>query len=368
MFVVIRVDASVVIGTGHLKRCLALAHALAALGHQVEMLVRELDSVAPQLVRGVPLPVRWLNAPDGVELVADTQEVGDERSLTGHAAWAGVSWRRDAGETIETLRSRPPAWLIVDHYAFDARWHRAVRDRLGCRLLVIDDLADRPLDCDVLLDQNWDVDHDAKYLGRVPIDAARLMGPRFALLSQSYRDAKRYQFRNVVESIGIFMGGADPDNSSEAALRACRVNAEFSGGVEVATTSANPNIDRLRVACKAFERTNLLIDQTDLCAFFARHDLQIGAGGGATWERCCIGAPTILVAQAVNQRTNVRLLGERGVVEPVEQVSAATLGAAVRRLLSNPTQRESMAQRSRLLVDGCGADRVGLHLSSAAAV
>lgn len=350
MRVAIRVDASITMGTGHLKRCLSLVLALIEQGAQVSLVTRALDGVAAQVLRAAPSPVHWLPAPGG--------SFHTDSTSTPHAAWAGVSWARDADDTANALRTERPDWLVVDHYAFDARWHDAVRASLGCRLLVIDDTADRALAPDALLDHNWAPDYREKYGGRLMREPHWLAGPRYALLSPAYRNAPRYTFQPVVRSIGIFMGGTDPDGISAQVSAACRATG-FVGSIEVASTSTNPHLSSLREACAADPGTILTLDQTDLTAFFARHDLQIGAGGGATWERCCIGAPTLAIAVAANQCAVVPGLASLGAVH---EATMATLTNTLRELIQDPLARQELATQAAALVDGRGAQRVALRL------
>ena len=350
MHVAIRVDASATMGTGHLKRCLSLVQAMIEQGAQVSLVTRALDGVAAQVLRAVPGPVHWLPAPGG--------SFQTDGTSTPHAAWAGVSWTQDANDTANVLRTERPDWLVVDHYAFDARWHDALRSTLGCRLLVIDDTADRTLAPDALLDHNWAPDHRAKYVGLLLQEPHWLAGPRYALLSPAYQNAPRYAFQPLVRSVGIFMGGTDPDGISARVLAACRATG-FAGTIEVVSTSGNPHLSSLRQACAADPRTILTLDQTDLAAFFARHDLQIGAGGGATWERCCIGAPTLAIAVAVNQCAVVPGLASLGAVL---ETNVATLTNTLRELIQDPMARQALATQAAALVDGRGAQRVALHM------
>ncbi|MGI9218576.1 MAG: UDP-2,4-diacetamido-2,4,6-trideoxy-beta-L-altropyranose hydrolase, partial [Hydrogenophaga sp.] len=150
--VAIRVDASAAIGTGHLKRCLSLAQALTEAGAEVRFVCRELDTVAAQVLGTETSTTHWLPAP--------AEAFAPEPDAPPHGAWAGVPQMQDAADTAQTLANWRPDTVVVDHYAFDALWHRAVRAALGCcaqdlRLLVIDDTADRVLDADALLDHNW---------------------------------------------------------------------------------------------------------------------------------------------------------------------------------------------------------------------
>jgi spore coat polysaccharide biosynthesis predicted glycosyltransferase SpsG/GNAT superfamily N-acetyltransferase len=225
-------------------------------------------------------------------------------------------------------------------------------------VLVIDDTADRALDADALLDHNWAPDHRAKYASRLQREPRWLCGPRFALLASAYRGAARYRFHDAVRSIGVFMGGTDPGGVSARVLAACR-HAGFTGPVEMVSTSVNPQLTGLRAACQRDGNTTLTLDQPDLAAFFARHDLQVGAGGGATWERCCIGASTVALALVANQSAVVPGLAALGAVRAADE---ATLPVVLRELIADPAARQSLAEQAAALVDGRGAQRVALAL------
>lgn len=357
----IRVDASARMGTGHLKRCLSLAEALQAAGAAVNFVVRPIDPVARAVLAASVWPVSWLSEPANPD---PSPTPGPDHPP--HASWASASWEQDARETIAALQAQLPAWLVLDHYAFDARWHRRVTEALGCRLLVIDDTADRAIDADVLLDHNWATDHRAKYAARLTREPRWLTGPRFALLGASYRNAPRHQHHAEVRSIGIFMGGTDPGGVSARVLSACR-EAGFSGDIEVASTSANPQLAALKATCASTPPASVLLDAPDLAAFFERHDLQIGAGGGATWERCCIGAPTIALALADNQTAVVPALAALGAVRAASLPGTALpdarpLKPVLAELLLDAAARAELAARAAALVDGRGAQRVALAL------
>lgn len=357
--VAIRVDASATMGTGHLKRCLSLAQALTEAGARIRFVCRPLDAVAAQVLATQDMTVDWLPAPSvSFTPLADAP---------AHALWAGVCAQDDAQQTAEALTHWRPDWVVVDHYAFDARWHQAVRQALGCRLLVIDDLADRPLAADALLDHNWDADHRIKYAACIQGKPTWLTGPRHALLAPAYRHAARCALRDGVRSIGIFMGGTDPGGASARVVQACRATG-FEGPLEVVSTSASPHLPGLRQACAADLATTLTLDEPDLAAFFARHDLQIGAGGGATWERCCIGAPTIALVLAANQAVVVPALAGLGALRAARLDSTSDtadlppLSDALQQLLPDAAARTALGQRAATLVDGRGAERVALSL------
>jgi UDP-2,4-diacetamido-2,4,6-trideoxy-beta-L-altropyranose hydrolase len=356
MLIAVRVDSSTAIGLGHIQRCLALARALVDAGGRVVFVTRSLGSDGPERIERTGFRVHRLPAP-GTGRVTDSTPV--------HAAWAGVPWSQDAAQTVEALREQPPDRLVVDHYAFDARWHSEVARALACPVAVIDDLADRPLMCDLLIDHNVSDDHRQKYADCFSAPITLLGGPRFALLGATYADAPRYAVACSVRSIGIFMGGSDAANLSVQALRGCREFAHFDGPIEIVTTSANPHLAELKSEVGRYDAAKLSVDLPELSAFFARHDLQIGAGGGASWERCCIGAPTLAIVAAPNQKVVIDGLTARGAVATIggeALPSAENIGRAVRSLTVNAEQRRELAENARRLVDGRGAMRVALAI------
>lgn len=351
MLVAFRVDASPAIGLGHVKRCLSLAHALAATGARVVFVARDLG-----------VDVRGMVATAGFDILVLPRPTGSmPSSQVPHGHWAEVDAALDVRQTVAALADRRCDWLVVDHYAFDADWHRQVADATGARLAVIDDVADRPLHADVLIDHNHCDDHRRKYGSRLATGTPILGGPRFALLGPAYGTAPRYDLHAEVRSIGIFMGGADAGGFSAVAWRACREVAGFDGPIEIVTTRESPRLGELQRTVAGDERTTLSLDLPSLHEFFSRHDLQIGAGGGATWERCCIGAPTAAAAVASNQRAVLEPLQGLGVLRVCEPTEAA-IGAECRSLIGQPELRRALCERAQRLVDGQGAARVATFL------
>ncbi len=369
MRVAIRVDASREIGTGHVRRCMSLASALEDKGADVTFIARRHDPVGAIALGSEAFPVFWLAAPESGRGVSP-----DSPDPVPHARWAGVGWREDAADTVAAIRAFRPDWVIVDHYAFDARWHDEVRSNLDCQIMAIDDLADRALSVDLLLDANFAQDHPKKYEGRFMRKPRLLGGPRYALLSPAYKAAPRYAFSRDVKSLGVFMGGTDPGGVSARVLKVCREEGGFKGLIEVVSTSANPHLGALESACAADPDVQLSLDLSDLSTFYARHDLQVGAGGTATYERCCIGAPTIALIVASNQMAVVPGLADKGVLraarlgdDPDADVVgvASPLGDVVRDLVAEPDARLHLSESGMALVDGLGADRVALCLLGA---
>lgn len=340
-----------------------MAEALKALGAEICFVVRRHDAVAEHVLGTAGYLLFWLPEPENARIV--------EADPVAHSLWAGVPWQRDAAETHAALAAYAPDWIVVDHYAFDGRWHRAVRSALGCAILAIDDLGDRSLDVEVLVDANAAEDHRAKFAGRLSPGTRALFGPRFALLSSAYRDAPRYVFSPAVRSIGVFMGGTDAEAISAKVIDALRGEVGFGGEIEVVSTSVSAGLDALVRIGGADGKLTLSVDLPDLSAFYARHDLQIGAGGTSSYERCCIGAPTVAIVVAQNQLAVVPVLEQfgiaRGAILPGLEASALLpdgnrFGAVVRELLDAPEARRTLSENSQRYVDGRGAERVALAI------
>lgn len=358
MKVAIRLDVSTTIGTGHLNRMLSVAGPLSKAGTQVVFILRHLDVDPREIVEAHGFETAVLPSPSpGFE----------PDPAIAHSDWAGVSQQTDAAETVAALANDPPDVVIVDHYAFDAQWHRAVRSGLRCALMVADDLGDRAIEAEWLIDHNFHPDHAQKYAGRLCRDARMLVGPHYAMLSDAYANAPRYRFSPRVGSIGVFMGGVDVRGDSFRVLQALN-DAGWAGPVEVVSTSLNPALPNLATHIAAHPGWTLTRDLPDLAGFFARHDLQIGAGGGAIWERCCIGPPSICLVCSSNQRLSVPFLDAAGVVVGYDLIAedrdqSSQLAKIVRDAIDDDMRRAALHQSAMALVDGQGAARVAAALT-----
>jgi UDP-2,4-diacetamido-2,4,6-trideoxy-beta-L-altropyranose hydrolase len=168
MNIVIRADAAVHIGSGHVMRCLTLADELRRHGASVTFICRDWDGHLQTHIMG-----------KGYECVLlPRSETAFHAEDDEYAHWLGVPIATDAAETLAVcagLRKRVD-WCITDHYAIDARWHSELRPHVG-KIMVIDDIANRPHDCDLLLDQNLYDNADERYKQLVPAHCRLLLGP-----------------------------------------------------------------------------------------------------------------------------------------------------------------------------------------------
>lgn len=359
MIAAFRTDASTAIGSGHVMRCLTLADALRRRGVDSHFLCRAHPGHLIGSIRARGYPVHRLPPP--VQAPAP-----DEGPRPAHAAWLGTSQQQDAHACIERLGPLQPDWLIVDHYALDARWERALRT-VSRRLLAIDDLADRPHECDLLLDQNAFPDPAARYAPHVPAHTRLLLGPRYALLAPAFATLRAPACREApVERVLVFLGGSDPDNLTLRMLQALEAFPMLQ--VDVVAGAQHPDAASLRAWCSQRGQARLHPASSHFPALLASADLVLGAGGSTSWERCCLGLPSVVVSMAGNQEPVAQALGRLGAqlyLGPAATLSRHDLGAALATLLKAPALRQSLAERGQALVDGQGAGRVARQLCAA---
>lgn len=276
MQAVFRVDASISIGTGHVMRCLTLADELKTLGASTVFIIREHPGHLSALIRKRGYGAALLPVPD-----PDFKPV---RNDVAHAKWLGVSWQQDAKETLQIIGDSKPDLLIVDHYALDARWHKELRQHVK-KIFVIDDLADRPIDCDILLDQTYGR-QVTDYQFCVPNDCRMLLGTRYALLSPDFsrlrtKAMERRKRFNGIQRILVAMGGYDSGNVTFIALKGlAEVNWSLLPQIDVVLGGDAPHLQSLR-QYTAYQSLNVNIstDVTDMAERMLLADLAIGAGG-----------------------------------------------------------------------------------------
>lgn len=369
MRIAFRTDSSQQIGTGHLMRCLTLADELARRGHETLFVCRDLAGNLAPLVSERGHVLISLPAPAASDDL--TPEPGE---VLAHAAWLVVSQAQDAEETAEALKrtSTPFDWLVVDHYALDARWETRLRPQCR-RILVIDDLADRRHDCDLLLDQNLHRDMETRYQGLVPKHCASLLGPKLALLRPEFGVARRAMRprSGEVNRVLVFFGGVDASNETFKTLEALDLIANPRIAVDVVIGRTNPHREMLEAYCAQRPQIFLHIQTDRIAELMAAADLAVGGGGVATWERCALGLPALVWAQAENQREVIHAAAEIGALyaptaETVE--TARQLSMHLGALLASPSLCRHVGETALSLCDGNGVQRVADRLAPVSVV
>jgi UDP-2,4-diacetamido-2,4,6-trideoxy-beta-L-altropyranose hydrolase len=351
MRVLFRTDASLDIGAGHVMRCLTLADELFRRGYECFFICRDhYGHLGDRIVRhGYALHLLPVVA------LARSKDPCDQPC---HLGWLGDSWENDAEQTAAFLLSNDVDLVVVDHYALDCRWEEKIRP-LCQRILVIDDLANRTHNCDFLLDQNLVAELGTRYADKVPRDCLLMLGPSYALLQSQYSQInRRIPYREGrIDRILIYFGAADSDNLTEMAITACL---PLPCHIDVVINSTSPHIDALRKLSQGSSRMALYEDMPSLADLMATADLAIGAGGATSWERCCLGLPSLVITLADNQKSIAAEMNRKGFFHWLghkNEVTQLDLNRIVRTLFENGLDKKWSVQCTRL-VDGLGVSRV----------
>lgn len=342
---------------GHVMRSLTLARALQTRDAEVHFVCREHRGNLVNAIRDSGVPVLVLPPP--VETPA--------KNSGGYGKWLGVSEEQDSRDTLQIMGSPQPTWVVVDSYALSAEWETALR-RHGAKIMVIDDLADRTHECDVLLDQNFSENSANRYNGLLPSDCTALLGPRYALLRPEYAKLRRERLYNheTVSRVFVFFGGTDAENMTALAIEALSNPQLRSIDLDVVVGPNNPHRQIIEDLAARRGRTTVHGPRAQLADLMNSADMAVGAGGTNTWERMCLGIPAVVIATAENQRPASEALGAAGLVQYAGFASSITLqslSATLERLSKDLPTLARLSIQNQLKVDGLGAERVTEVLS-----
>lgn len=348
MRVLIRADASVRIGSGHVMRCLALAGALTQQGAAVAFACRTLPGHLCD----------WIEQRGFVCLRLSATAV-----CSNVAPWYVVE-RDDAVQLAETA-SDGWDWCVVDHYGLSAEWER--QTSAICRfVLAVDDAANRAHVADVLLDQNLDWHYHADYRDLLPASASTLLGPDYALLRPEFAQLHLLaQPRLSLRRILLAFGGGDADNETGRILGLLKNVLSREAQVSVVIGAAHPARQAVLAQCvEAGYECAVQVD--DMAQRMLAADLAIGAAGLIAWERCCLGLPALMMTLADNQAGIAAALHAKGAALALGragEVTANQLAQALARC-QQPGVLAAMSRAALALVDGQGAARVALAMAS----
>lgn len=359
MHVAFRADASLQIGTGHVMRCLTLADALRERGASCTFLCRPhpghlLAFIAQRGHQALALP----------ELQEGAQP---NHGGTAHGHWLGTDWATDAQDTRQALSdhtgSQTVDWLVVDHYALDARWEEALHPQAQ-RIMAIDDLADRPHACDLLLDQNLGR-KEADYEGLLKGRTTTLVGPHYALLRPEFaalraQSLARRQTNPQLRRLLITMGGVDKDNATGqvlAALPSCSLPADLR--VTVVMGSRAPWLAQVQAQSAQMPwPTKVYVDVDNMAHLMAESDLAIGGAGGTAWERCSLGLPSLVLVLAQNQWPGAVALQVAGAAVAMESQQQITNFFAPQQSACEAKKvLNKLSQAAAAVTDGEGCQR-----------
>lgn len=253
---VFRLDAGRQFGNGHFMRSLVLCMELLCRGHVVAVLAQQL-----------PKPLQ-------AEL--------RERGIVLHL----ISAQSDGLTELATVHNaRPVDWLVIDHYGIESRWESAVR-QLAAHTMVIDDLANRPHNCDLLLDQNLPNHLQPLYSDLLPQHCLKVFGLSYLLARLEFYTQGSQDRSGIL----VFLGGGDHSDALSPLI-----------GKLLEVTNAQPlkvlvTSDYLPVAhWKAIlsDKGEVHCDLTNPAPLYSSAKLAVVRCGFVSYELALLGIPAV---------------------------------------------------------------------------
>lgn len=355
--IAIRVDASAQIGTGHFMRCLTLADELRLRGAEIRFVCRYLPDHSRKMLRDRGYDFIGLNS----------QSIDEAIDELTHAHWLGGSQQVDAKDAIHALSDRVWDWIIVDHYALDARWETSLRGSAK-HIVVIDDLADRLHDCDVLVDDNLFPDIETRYLNKVPINCRLLLGPKYVPLRNEFLQLReKSNFRiGAVNRILISFGGVDADNYTSWVIEALINTRARDLVIDVVLGAQNPSRKQIQEDCDKYG-LNCYVQTNQMANLMKEADLAIGAAGYTSYEFVAMKLPAILIPVSDIQTIFAKEMENKGVAyvpKVNKSENTKTVSAEFLEVMDSITLRSSMSRACAEVIDGKGSARIVEELLS----
>jgi UDP-2,4-diacetamido-2,4,6-trideoxy-beta-L-altropyranose hydrolase len=350
--ILIRVDASNKIGTGHVMRCLTLAQELKNQGASCLFLCRALPGNLIGRIEKLGFPVRKVNG------------LKDDGSISGIYDTNFTSFH-DARNCTKIVHEHGSELLILDHYYLGITWEKYLKKSVR-KLMVIDDLANRKHCADILLDQT----HGAlksTYEKLVPLDCNLLLGSKFTLLRPSFRSIrpsalKRRKAFDGVKNLLISMGGVDHTGITLNLLKGLiKANLNFEPNINIILSQKSPFYKRVQQMCKNYKgKATIFPFVENIEQFLCVADVVIGAGGTSAWERCCLGLPSIVVVLADNQKIVSKNLCKAGVIYIIKdnESLSKSLENKLSTLNNNINHYKEMSIKAASITDGVGVKLV----------
>ena len=344
----IRADAGTKIGTGHVMRCLVLAESLKKRFSKVFFVSNRIPGNLSDYVEDKGYKVYRIRGHTHIE----GQKL--QSSILRKHIENDVSQCRKIIESHKGVKN----WMLVDHYGIDQRWESKIRNHVE-KIVVIDDLANRKHDCDILIDQNFYENTINRYRGLVPKNCVQMAGPKYTLLRPEFTIVrKKLKRKNKLKRILISFGGSDPTNETSKAIRGLNL-LDLQYKIDVVVGNSNPNKNSIKRLCSSIPSISFHYQISNMAEIMANADLAIGGGGSMTWERCCMGLPTIVAILSENQHQLTEEVAKIGCVINLgqavylrpEDYANAIKGIDVKTI-------QNMSRKCLRLVDGNGARRV----------
>jgi UDP-2,4-diacetamido-2,4,6-trideoxy-beta-L-altropyranose hydrolase len=317
MNIAFRADGDEKKGMGHLMRCSAIAAEF----------IRQGDSVtfySEHNSKGI----NWLkkNGFTAVELKPYSSVLEEALELTVYLS----------GKNTDVV--------LVDSYWLPDEYFTALKQS-GAVVVAIDDTASKyHYDCDVIVNDNFDAEGKDYSSCKVKL---KLLGNKFGILRQEFREISPAPFRERAETILITMGGADVRNYSPVALKAL---SEFENiKIKVIYGPLMENMSEIEsIAALCRSQVEIIKSPKSMAEIMTQCDLAISAGGGTVKELFAMGVVPLFVLQSDNQLPLKQISESFNlsvVLGSYIEVDSCVLREAVHKLLETPKERKEIRQK-----------------------
>lgn len=331
MNVFFRLDASDTIGIGHLIRCLTLAKSFL-----------ENDVIVVFICVNISHSLAQLIVTEGI-ILEKIDSFDDEL--------------KDAHNVVEVLGKYPKGFIVVDHYELSISWHLVINKEVH-KIVVLDDLANRPLFCHLLI--NSSCFNKSAYQNLVPEFCEQMLGPEFVILKPEYLYFKKSHWQEKIRKVFIFMGGADSKNVTSKIIEAFS-HTTFDG-ISFDIVIGSSNLQKREIEKLVALKNNFTIYQNrpHLADLMQSADIAIGAGGTSAWERICVGLPSAIITLAENQVSLTENLSDMGLVTYLGHYNVVTT-QMIRDFLVKEISFGRLKKKfseTKRLCDGLGVERI----------
>lgn len=341
---IIRADASVEIGTGHVMRCLTLANSLRDHDCSVTFICRELSGNLCDFIEQQDFPV-W-RLPDDLQDLDET-------------------WQSETDRIISILNQQKIKidWLIIDHYRLDNRWERALRPFVQ-RIMVIDDLANRSHDSDLLLDQNFYYNFTTRYQNLVPSSCLQLLGLDYLMLRSEFTEQSERPIKQVkiAKNLLITMGGSDHRNITCWLLEILKY-IQIPLSIKIAVGAGCPHFDKIINVANTVNLHHVTIERSvpNISDWMIWADLAICSGGFTSYELAFMGVPTLVISTSPTQLEAATTLHSLGMTKFIGEFGTLSIDKVVeflKDILFDSKELMKLSQNAKAKIDGHGVKRV----------
>jgi len=340
----VRADGPFEIGTGHITRCIAIAEELKNSFTKIIFLTKKSTGDLIDVIEKSGFEVKILDS-QTKQLIEDKYDFNNEIKII---------------TTLLTQYESNLNFLLIDHFGIDTNYESPLR-KIFKKIFVIDDLANRKHDCDLLIDQNYYKDINKRYSGLVPKNSITLLGPEYVILRSEFHNSQKvkYQKNILPKKIFVSYGGSDPTNESKKVLDAICSLKSRQFDVTVIAGIHNQNFEKLKKQFAEMKNIKIFLRVDNFSELLSSSELCFGAGGTTTWERLYLGIPSIVTIISPDQKESVEFLSSLGHIINLglaKDVTVKTYADAIMNIDSEILCNISL--KNQKLIDGNGCTRI----------